>query len=90
MATKKVVWLQGLLGFLRAKQQKPSNIYQDNHLTIALVGNGQMPCKTKYIKVCFYYTKDKITNNIVSLEYCSTNRRIVNALIKTLVLELFE
>lgn len=65
-------------------QHTPTVVYQDNQSTIVLVGNGQTSRRTKHIKVHFYYTHDKISDNTIKIEYCPTNKMIANRLTKAL------
>lgn len=89
MATKEVVWLRDLLGFLGAVQHTSIVIYQDNRLTIALVESGQILCKTKHIEFFFHYRRDKIVDNTIELKYCPTHKMIANGLTKALTPKLF-
>lgn len=86
-AAKEVVWLRGLLDFLRAVQRAPTVIYDNNRSTIALVGRGQTSRRTKHIEVRFHYTRDKIADKTIQVEYCPTNKMIANGLTKALALE---
>lgn len=54
IATKKVVWLWGLLNFLESVQRSPIVIHQDNQSTIALVESKQTLRKTNQIDLQFY------------------------------------
>jgi hypothetical protein len=56
---------------------------------IAMVGSSQISHRTKHIEVNFYYTRNKIANGTIQLEYSPTNKTIANGLIKGLTLQLF-
>lgn len=78
-----------LLGFLGVEQRKVTVMYPNNQSIIAFMESGQTSCKAKHIKVCFHYTRHKTADGTIRLEYCTTNKMIVNKLIKVLAPELF-
>lgn len=63
-------------------------IYQDIQSTIALEKREHTSQRTKNIGVHFYYTKDKIANKKIQIEYCPTNKMIIDDLTKALAIEL--
>lgn len=66
----------------------PFEIYQDNQSIIALIRSKQTFQWTKLIEVRFHYTRDKIADRTIQLEYCSTNKMIADNLSKALAEEL--
>jgi hypothetical protein len=83
-ATREAAWLRGLLGFLRCVQHTPTTMYQDNQSTIVLVNNGQTSRRTKHIEVRFHYTRSKILDGTIRIEYCPIGEMIADRLTKAL------
>lgn len=54
-----------------------------------MVSNRQTTLITKHIKVRFYYTRDKISDGTIKIEYCPTKKMIANGLTKALTAEQF-
>jgi hypothetical protein len=56
---------------------------------IALVESRQTSLRTKHIDLRFYYTQDKILDGTIAIEYCPTDKMIIEGLTKALALEQF-
>ena len=88
-ATKEVAWLRGLLEFVGFPEPAATTIYQDNQSTIALAENGRVSRRSKHIEVRFHFTRGKITDGTIRLNYCPTNNMIADAMTKALPQNIF-
>ena len=83
-ATQEVVWLRGLLSSLGQPQHRPTTIFEDNQSTIALAEFGRTSRRSKHIEVKYHYTRSKIEDGSIALQYCATATMIADALTKAL------
>ena len=53
-------------------------VYQDNEAAILLENNGRRSStrRTKHMNVRYFFVRDKIQNNDITVEHCSTNEMI--------------
>lgn len=63
---------------------KPSLIYQDNKSAILLEWNRKASSskRTKHIKVCNFFVRDKIKKGEIDLQHCSTEVKWAEILTK--------
>jgi len=79
--TKKVLWLRNVLQEL-FKINKPMKIYTDNLANKTTIENGELNNKLKHIEIKFYFNRDNIKNNKITLEYVNTERMLADPLTK--------
>ena len=60
--------------------------YQNNESAINMEKNGLRSCgyKSRHIKIRYYFIKDILENEYISLEHCRTELMLVDFLTKTL------
>ncbi len=63
---------------------KQNIVYQDNKSAILLEMNrrGSSSKRTKHIKVCYFFAKDKVDNKEVSIKHCPTKSMCVDVMTK--------
>ena len=64
---KMVLWIKNILLQLFS-YEKPIKIYTDNQASKTGIENGQLNSKLKHINLKFYFNKDLIKNNLITLE----------------------
>jgi hypothetical protein len=71
-------------------QNKPAILYQDNQSTIRLLKNGKSSSDwTKYIKIRYFWLKDRVDSKDVLVEYIPTGDMLADSLTKPLQGDLF-
>lgn len=85
-AVQEAVYLRRLFSSIGMKQKAPTVIYEDNQSTIALSQREVTKTNdhTKHIDVRFHFTKDKIREQVIKLEYVPTKHQLADALTKDL------
>jgi hypothetical protein len=79
-----VIWSREFL-IAQGYDVDPAVIYQDNKSTITLVEKGRSTSDTtRHINVRYFFVKDKIESNEVSVVYLPTGSMIADALTKPL------
>ena len=89
VASQEAVWLRGLLQDLGQAQTEPTIIKEDNQSTIALATNGRTSRRSKHIEVRFHFTRSKIEDGSIRLEYCPTGAMIADLMTKPLASNAF-
>ena len=67
----------------------PTTIYVDNQSAIAISKNPIISDRTRHINVRKHFIREKIENNIISLEYIPTNLNLADMFTKSLGTKLF-
>ena len=78
-----------LAHYFLEEQEYPTKkhiIHQDNQSSITLEQNGKSSSSncTKNIKICYFFIKDKIDSNKVSVKYCPMEEMWADVLTKPL------
>jgi len=79
--TKKVLWIRNILKEL-FNLNKPIKIYTDNLASKTTIENGELNNKLKHIEIKFYFNRDNIKNNKITLEYINTEKMLADPLTK--------
>jgi hypothetical protein len=69
--------------------ERPLKIYYDNEAALLYAYNNKKINSVKHINIKFYVVKEIIQDQIISLEHMSTNKIIMDPLMKGLVLSMF-
>jgi len=79
--TKKALSIRNILIEL-FNYKKPFKIYTDNLASKTVIENGELNNRLKHIDIKFYFNKDNIQNNKISLEYINTEKMLADPLTK--------
>jgi hypothetical protein len=82
-AVQESIWLRRILKELKQLKDLPTMIYQDNQGTIALAKNPIFHSRSKHIDIKFHFTRDKIQDGVIQVEYKSTQEMVADALTKS-------
>ena len=78
------VWIRRLLEELRILDGKPTYLYCDNQSSIKLSYNPVFHEKSKHFEIDFHYTRQKIENNTIKVEYIPSQEQPADILTKPL------
>ena len=78
------VWIRRLLGELKILDDKPTYLYCDNQSSIKLSYNPVFHERSKHFEIDYHYTRQKIENNTIKVEYISTQEQPADILTKPL------
>ena len=70
---------------------KQNILFQDNQSAINMEKNGKKSCtgKSRHIDICYFFSKDRIWSNKISIAYCSTEHMLTDFFTKSLQQALF-
>ena len=83
------IWIRRLLKKLWIPHEKPTKIYADNSLDIALSNNLVFHDKSKHIDTRFHNLWDFITNKEVEVKYVNIQDQVVDIFTKPLKYNVF-
>jgi histone deacetylase 1/2 len=84
-----VIWVRNFL-IEQGYSLGPAKIFQDNMSTIAMIKNGKSNSdKSRHIAIRFFFVKDRVETNEISIEYLRTDDMIADILTKPLQGSLF-
>ena len=89
-ATQESVWLRNLLRDVGFKQLEPTCIREDNQGAMCLARNPKDHPRTKHIDIKYHYTREKIEQKVIRLEYVPTSEMLADTLTKGLSKPKFE
>ena len=72
------------------KQDKATIVMEDNQGAICITRNPAEHSRTKHIDICYHYTREALSENIIELNYCPTQYMIADILTKPLPKGRFE
>lgn len=78
------VWLRRLLAELRILDDNPTPIYCDNQSSIKLSYNPVFHEKSKHFEIDYHFTRQKVENNTLRVEYISSQDQPADILTKSL------
>ena len=82
MATQEVMHIRAILLDLMNKKQSTTPIYIDNQEAKAIAENPVIKQRSKHIDIKYHFTREKISQGIVTLHYVPTNENIADCLTK--------
>lgn len=83
-ATKEATYLRNLLIELKCRNKLPVYMYNDNQSALKLTKNCVFHRRSKHIDVRFHFVRTAVENNIVKIDYLSTNDMPADILTKSL------
>ena len=84
------VWIRRLLGELKILDNKPTHLYCDNQSSIKLSYNPVFHERSKHFEIDFHYTRQKVEENIIKVEYIPSQEQPADILTKSLGRTKFE
>jgi len=81
-AIQEAIHLRKLLSDLGHTQKHPTTIYVDNQGAIKIANNPIANRRTKHIDVRYHYTREKIEQKEIKLEYLPTTEMLADILTK--------
>ena len=79
-----VIWSRDFL-IAQGYDMPPAKVYQDNMSSMALELRGASKSdKTRHVNIRYFWVKDRIDNNEISVEYKPTDEMIADVLTKPL------
>ena len=88
--TQQAIWPRTLLNCMGFNQEKPTTMFEDNHLTTELTKNLSQHSRTKYADIKFHHVRDAVATKKIYLQYCPTQEMITDLLPKGLSRPQFE
>ena len=82
--TCKAVWIRRLLEELRILDDKPTHLYCDNQSSIKLSYNPVFHEKSKHFEIDCHFTRQKVENNTIKVEYIPSQEQPADILTKSL------
>lgn len=83
LATQEAIHLRMLLGEMGLRQG-PIKIYEDNQPCIKIAENPINSDRTKHIHVRYFFVRERVQRNEITLEYMPTDRMLADCLTKSL------
>jgi hypothetical protein len=90
-AVRQAMWLKKFVPGLRVVDniERPLRLYCDNKPVVLYAHNNKKTKAVKHINIRFYIVKEKIQNQTISLEHISTEKMIMDPLMKDLTPSVF-
>ena len=89
-AAQQCVWFREMLVSLKQEQPDTMIIYEDSQSAIQIYQNAMHHPKTKHIGVKYHFTREKVLDGVIKLEYCNTVDMVADILTKPLARDRFE
>ena len=84
------VWLRNVLMDIGCDQEKGTVILYDNSSTIKLAKNHVLHGRSKHIHVRYHFIRELVNEEVISLEYCTTQEQVSDIMTKPVKLDVFE
>jgi len=84
------IWIRRLLKELRFLEEKPTHLYCDNQSSIKLSYNPVFHEKSKHFEIDYHYTRQKVEDNTIKVEFISSQEQPADILTKSLGRTKFE
>ena len=78
------VWIRRLLGELKVLSNEPTHIFCDNQSSIKLSYNPVFHEKSKHFEIDFHFTRQKVEENIIKVEFIPSQEQPADILTKSL------
>ena len=79
-----IIWLLGLFDELGVEGIKPVLLYCDNKAALQIAANPMYHERTKHIEIDCHFTREKIQQGVIRIEYIATGNQIADILTKGL------
>ena len=84
------IWIRRLLGELKLIDNKPTHLYCDNQSSIKLSYNPVFHERSKHFEIDFHFTRQKVEENIIKVEFIPSQEQPADILTKPLGKTKFE
>ena len=84
------VWLRNVLEDIGFNQEKGTTLFCDNSSAIKLSRNPVLHGRSKHISVRYHFLRDLVSDEVISMEYCSTQEQLSDIMTKPVKLDVFE
>ena len=81
---KEACWLKSLLASIKLEILKPITIFEDNNGCIAIANNPTDHKRSKHIDIKYHFSREKIEQKEVKLEYISIGKQLADTFTKPL------
>ena len=78
------VWIRRLLGELKVLDNKPTHLFCDNQSSIKLSYNPVFHEKSKHFEIDFHFTRQKVEDNSITVEFIPSQEQPTDILTKSL------
>ena len=85
-----VIWIRRLLGELKILSNQPTHLYCDNQSSIKLSYNLVFHEKSKHFEIDFHFTRQKVEDNIITVDFIPSQEQPADILTKSLGRTKFE
>ncbi|KAM1213133.1 hypothetical protein ACFXTH_004514 [Malus domestica] len=82
-------WIRHILTFLQITVSTPSIMFCDNLSAIALTCNPVMHQRTKHIEIDIHFVRDRVAQQLLQMQFVSSNEQFADILTKGLSAPLF-
>ncbi|KAM1633178.1 hypothetical protein ACFXTN_010277 [Malus domestica] len=82
-------WIRQILTFLQITVSTPSIMFCDNLSAIALTCNPVMHQRTKHIEIDIHFVRDRVAQQLLQMQFVSSNEQFADILTKGLSAPLF-
>lgn len=84
------VWLRNILKSIGCDQKEATVLFCDNSSTIKLAKNAVLHGRSKHIQVRYHFIRELVGDEVIEMEYCSTQDQVADIMTKAVKLEVFE
>lgn len=81
---REIMWVIQILNEMHIKVNAPSIVYVDNQSAITISNNDVSHDRTKHMAARYFYVRDLIKDNIIKLEWVSTQHQLADIFTKGL------
>lgn len=83
-SVREICWLKGLISDFGIKIEKPVTVKTDSQSCIALIRDSKFSNRTKHIDIKYHYVKDMARQDVIELEYVSSEDNVADMMTKPL------
>ncbi|KAM0960323.1 hypothetical protein ACFX2I_025293 [Malus domestica] len=83
-------WIKQLLHFMQIAVPCPTTLFCDNLSAIALAYNPVMHQRTKHIEIDVHFVRERVANQLLQVQFVSSNEQFADVLTKGLSTPLFQ
>ncbi|KAH8360126.1 hypothetical protein KR093_010886 [Drosophila rubida] len=83
-AVREALWLKSLMKEIKLEISHPIKIYEDNQGCICIANNPTCHKRSKHIDIKYHFSREQITNKVISLVYIATDEQLADIMTKVL------
>ena len=83
-AVREALWIKSLMQGIKFNVNKAIKIYEDNQGCISIANNPTCHKRTKHIDIKYHFSREQISNKIITLEYIPTENQLADIMTKPL------